>query len=315
MLNRNLTFLPPEIPYMHEVYNTAPTKLMYSSDGLGWNGVVVRTYDTKQFYDMSAAGVPPILVGEVKLFLHLQGVVELTRRFDGKTLKGRSYPGSIVIQPRGTHAEAAWTSAATVAHIHLTTSIFDLIVNEESNVDPANLEIIHHFLVQDSFIDAIGRNLTNEIQSVGLYGEMYAEGLANTLALHLIRNYSAAQKIRSMRGNGLSRMRLLRATEFIGEHLDQTISLAELASLVGLSIPRFAHLFKASTGLAPYQYVIQKRVERAQCLLQMGGVSVAEVATLVGFTDQSHMTKHFKRLLGVTPKMVLSSSRNVPKDN
>jgi AraC family transcriptional regulator len=55
-------------------------------------------------------------------------------------------------------------------------------------------------------------------------------------------------------------------------------------------------------GLSPYQYVIQCRVERARLLLQRGDLTIEQVALLVGFADQSHLTYHFKRLIGVTPK-------------
>ena len=75
-----------------------------------------------------------------------------------------------------------------------------------------------------------------------------------------------------------------------------------MAAGARLSVYHFVRQFKAATGLPPHQYVIVRRVERAQQLLQGGGdLSLAEVAACVGFSDQSQFCHHFKHLVGVTP--------------
>jgi Helix-turn-helix domain len=87
--------------------------------------------------------------------------------------------------------------------------------------------------------------------------------------------------------------------------------------VLGLSLPppekmdlRYARQFKAATGLPPHQYVITRRVERAQHLLRAGGeLGLAEVALRVGFPDQSHFSLHFKRIVGVTPRQFRISAR------
>ena len=65
----------------------------------------------------------------------------------------------------------------------------------------------------------------------------------------------------------------------------------------------FSQLFKESTGITPHQYVIRCRIDRAKDLLKQGKLSIAEIAKEVGFVDQSHLHRHFKRLVGVTPKL------------
>jgi AraC family transcriptional regulator len=79
--------------------------------------------------------------------------------------------------------------------------------------------------------------------------------------------------------------------------------LAELAAIVRLSQYHFAHLFKQSTGISPHQYLIRWRIERAKQLLAMGNLSIAAIAQTVGFASQGHFTYHFKRLVGVTPRV------------
>ena len=63
----------------------------------------------------------------------------------------------------------------------------------------------------------------------------------------------------------------------------------------------FCSLFKQSMRMTPHQYVIQTRVNRAKELLLKGKYTIAQVALMVGFANQSHLNRHFKKLIGVTP--------------
>jgi AraC family transcriptional regulator len=86
------------------------------------------------------------------------------------------------------------------------------------------------------------------------------------------------------------------------ENLSEPLMLATLAATAHLSEFHFARLFKQATGLPPHQYIIVKRVERAKRHIRDGRLTLAEVAAAVGFTDQSQLSKHFKRVVGVSPK-------------
>jgi AraC family transcriptional regulator len=103
-------------------------------------------------------------------------------------------------------------------------------------------------------------------------------------------------------------------TDYINDHLANDLSLGELAALAHLSPYHFARLFKRTTGQTLHQYVIERRVEAAKRLLLTGHLTVTEVAALVGFHDQSHLYRHFKRLLGVPPSQLLSWGKNVHPD-
>jgi AraC-like DNA-binding protein len=78
------------------------------------------------------------------------------------------------------------------------------------------------------------------------------------------------------------------------------VTLRDLAELAGLSSYHFLRVFRQAQGLPPHAYLIQARVRRAQDLLRRG-TSAVDVALAAGFVDQSHLTRHFKRLTGVTP--------------
>ncbi|MEM1392749.1 MAG: helix-turn-helix transcriptional regulator [Cyanobacteria bacterium P01_H01_bin.150] len=86
------------------------------------------------------------------------------------------------------------------------------------------------------------------------------------------------------------------------------MSLNELARLVQISPYHFTRQFKKSTALPPHQYIIRTRVERAKQLLKQGNLTIAQVAYVVGFSHQSHLNRHFKRLVGVTPKVFVKQN-------
>jgi AraC family transcriptional regulator len=108
----------------------------------------------------------------------------------------------------------------------------------------------------------------------------------------------------------LPRGRLRAVVEYVEGHLDDGPTLEQMAAVARLSAYHFARQFKQATGLPPYQYVISRRVERAKQLLQAGTrLSLAEVAVDAGFSDQSQFSRHFKRLVGVTPGQFQMSAR------
>jgi len=91
-----------------------------------------------------------------------------------------------------------------------------------------------------------------------------------------------------------------RARELIDDRYDENLTLSEIAKTVGLSRFRLCHAFVQAVGFAPYEYLMCRRIERAKTLL-LKGLPPADVAAQLGFSDQSHLTRHFRRRVGVTP--------------
>lgn len=91
-----------------------------------------------------------------------------------------------------------------------------------------------------------------------------------------------------------------RAKTYLQDRFDESVSLQELAAVARLSQFHLVHTFTKHMGVPPHAYQVHVRVERARALLQQG-MSSANAATSVGFADQSHFTRHFKRIMRVTP--------------
>ena len=97
----------------------------------------------------------------------------------------------------------------------------------------------------------------------------------------------------------------------IGENLNQPLTLSELAGLTGISMWRFATVFREQVGVAPHRYICRLRLERAQLLIREG-MPAATAATEAGFYDQSHLSRHFKSVLGMTPGQYGTAAARVP---
>jgi AraC family transcriptional regulator len=95
--------------------------------------------------------------------------------------------------------------------------------------------------------------------------------------------------------------RLRRVLGYIEENLSGDVSLAAIAAISGLSLSHFQRAFRRATGFSVHQYVIRRRVDRAKTHLVDEKLSLSEVALTVGFSHQSHLAYHMRRLFGVSP--------------
>ena len=164
-----------------------------------------------------------------------------------------------------------------------------------------HVEIVPQFKLEDDFARDIGRYLLREAETGGANGVLFAEGLMTALVAKLIKNYSTARMLPGQFKGGLAKHKLRLVVEFINEHLSENLSLNSLAALCDLSAYHFAKVFKQSTGFAPHAFVNFRRVERAKELLKKSGLTVTEIAALLGFADHSHLAKVFRRYTGASP--------------
>jgi AraC family transcriptional regulator len=108
---------------------------------------------------------------------------------------------------------------------------------------------------------------------------------------------------------GLPPRALRRVREYILAHVEENISLQALASMVGLSRFHFTRAFKQSEGVTPHRFLLQCRVKRVQDLLATTELSLSQIALAAGFSDQSHCSRRFRELVGITPSRYRWSTR------
>ncbi len=128
--------------------------------------------------------------------------------------------------------------------------------------------------------------------------DQYVDGLAVGIVSRLL-DCSRAREVRAP--HGLVKWRLKRVQAYIEEKLSERLSLADLAGSAGLSRMHFAAQFRVATGMRPHEYVVRRRIQKAQEILLSTSMPLVEVALSVGFQTQAHFTTVFRRLLGETP--------------
>ena len=157
----------------------------------------------------------------------------------------------------------------------------------------------------DPVIEAMARTVSHELDTANRVGEMLVDTFAAALSMYLVRTYSSTSPTRTTSPpivGALPKHRLTRVLDRIEQHLHQDINLQDLAREACLSPFHFARCFKATTGLSPYAYVVQRRLSRARHLLQRRDMTIADIAAACGFGSQAHFATAFKRNSGLTPR-------------
>ena len=221
------------------------------------------------------------------------------RTANGFRIQAQSRGGACVI-PSGHPFTASLKGEAEHVALYLDPSLV-LRAAEEAHAPPG-FEVIEKCSLSDPVVNHVGLALLAELDSEGLSGRLYAESLANVLAVHLLRHYTASDARAQKFTGGLSGQKLRAVTDFIGDNYERDLSLSELARVAGMSAFHFAREFKRATGTTPHQYLIKFRIERAKSLLAESRLPLVEVSSRAGFSHQSHFTRLFRRLTGTTPR-------------
>lgn len=286
-----------------ELAPAVPEVPILSSAKFPWNGILVEQHQ------LPASQTPEICVPKHLICIHLSSPMQLEWLIAGGRLQNRLMtPGDINFTPAHLPRELRWQENAEIVFLSLDPMLIERVVDES---DCTNCEFTERWGGRDRQIQYIGLALKAELESGGLSGRLYGEYLANALAIHLLRHYSTARRnIRDFTG-GLSAQKLQTVIEYINDRLEHDLSLKAIAATIEMSSYHFARLFKQSTGLAPYQYVIECRLKRSQVLLAQTDLPIVEVCLRVGFNSQSHFTLLFRKYVGTTPKAYRKAYRTI----
>jgi AraC family transcriptional regulator len=155
--------------------------------------------------------------------------------------------------------------------------------------------------LEDPAITRLVEAFQREAVAGGLGGAIYAEALGTQLAVLLLRNYAEFQARGQAPARRLSPVQRKRTLDYIERHLDQSLTLDQIARAAGLGTWTFGKMFRESFGAPPHAYIIQRRVERAEFFLRQGELPLKEIAFACGFADQAHMTRVFRAMRKATP--------------
>lgn len=211
-------------------------------------------------------------------------------------------PGMIQITPPGLPARAVYSQPYDTLHFHIpNVLLMECFAWSHGKWPRDGVALRDPLPARDALLQKLGTTLTSIAHIEGPNGSLFADFLSLAIITHLLGLYGEISPSTTRRTSALSKWRLKRAVEFIETHLDSPVALADVAGAAGLSCMHFAAQFRAATGVRPHEYLLRRRIERAQTMLATTDVPIVELALTVGFSSQAHFTVVFKRLSGLTP--------------
>ena len=171
----------------------------------------------------------------------------------------------------------------------------------EPEIGSACRSLAPRLFFEDGTLVETALKLATFIESDGPDHRHYAEALGVILAHELARIRAGGPPAEAAISGGLAGWQRRKVVAYIEEHLAESISLAALASLIGLSTSHFCRAFGQSCGIPPQRYHLRQRIERAKTLLAKHAASVTEVGFAVGYKHTSAFCTAFRRVTGLTP--------------
>ena len=237
----------------------------------------------------------------VLLAIHVGAAAKISCRRGGISHTGSAVHGDIDIIPARTTSRWEIHDQNDTALILALPSALLNTVAEEQGFDSRRVEIRDRFQIRDAQLENICWALKAEMESNYSSGRLYVDSLAVSVASRLISTHSSIAQRRTVQHGGLGGRRLKQTLSYIEDRLSEDLSLSRIASIAGVSPSHFKTLFRESIGVPVHQYVVQRRIERAKDMLMQGKLSIAEIALATGFSHQSHLARHMRRSVGLSP--------------
>ena len=280
-------------------------RILLSSQNLPWDGIYIEKGENETF------NPDDVTVTQHYFAMNLGQSFEWEWK-DGKTFKTHCYdPGDLWVNPAG----------VPFSHRINTYNQFVLLTLDPGKVTEAlpDRPLIEQFVfrrqhkAQDPHLQTLIQALLVEAESGGANGRLYVDALSTALVTHFVNHYSTGLSLDLPADRTIERQRLGQVVDYVEAYLTEDLSLDDLALVSGLSKFHFSRLFKQAFGLTPHRYLMKRRVERSAIVLkqtipQQDSLTIAQVAHQFGFADQSHFTRVFKQIKGITPKQFLKRS-------
>jgi AraC family transcriptional regulator len=253
----------------------------------------------------SSEGLPEIarpVVGErgYIVALQLKAIPFIEQFFGNKKVSSGSYPiGGVsaidlqeepaVLLPNPFDALVLYVTQVAldeIAYTHRSPPVKQLVWPQGA-FDP----VVHH----------LGQTLLVSLERPHHAAKIFLDHVLQALHCHFVFSYGGVRVSAPQFQGGLSSQQIRRATELLEAHLDGNIALQQVAEACELSVSHFARAFKQTFRRPPYQWLIERRVDRARNLMMTSRLALADIAIQCGFADQSALNRSFKRIHGVTP--------------
>lgn len=259
-----------------------------------WAGAEMRLYS----FHARRTDVPPLR--DVAL-IAWQTDAEIALRCGTIRAEAQMRPWDFSILRPGFESRWQWNTGFKATVLYLSGQKLARIAADAFDHDVDDVVIRESFQLQDRVIQHGIASLAAELVNDSIGGALYSDALVTQLCIHLLRHHAETRLREPRRIGALSSAQARRLTEFIDDNIGSELSLEALSAVTGMSQFHFARLFRKRFGTPPHAYVQQRRLARARKLVEQGDMALKEIVCTLGFYDQSHMTKLFRRFFDITP--------------
>jgi AraC family transcriptional regulator len=207
--------------------------------------------------------------------------------------------------PAGIREEATRLSGEIPEVLHLYLPHFSFLrQSDEDGINFGAQDLRYQSCVDNRRIEAMLVEVVEELRNETAGGGLRMDGLAAELVVALARDHAetpSARREMIIATAGLDRRRLARVLDYVETHLEDDLTVGDLAIVANVSLFHFARAFHISTGRPPHAYVSERRLDHARRMLTYGNETLCEIALACRFSSQSNFTKAFRKATGVSP--------------
>jgi AraC family transcriptional regulator len=273
------------------------TEMLWSSQSTQWSGFRLEKHRIGPRGLLHDFRVPDILLG-----VCLSGSAQMEYARRGDTQRAVVRTGNFTLLNVGEQQRSIeWTGTRETLYIRVEAAQLERYLPD--GTDTLHFEVNPQYGIADPQVVRLAACMYDEALSGCPTGPAYAESLSLALAAYLLKRYSPAGGPEDSGGaTTFTTVVSSRIVDYIRSRLGHEITLTELADVAGLSPHYFLQIFKNTFGMTPHRYLLSERIKEAQNLLRLDHGSISEIGLDLGFSDQSHFTRTFRRLTGTTPR-------------
>ncbi|AUT03025.1 AraC family transcriptional regulator [Nostoc sp. CENA543] len=283
-----------DVTTVGKLAESLPTPPQLTSQTADWSSVFLANYQH-----------PGAELNEPAIPFHVLEVMDNRMQIPHERRLGEQFlshpicPGEVFLCPAQTPQWITWKKTLNFSLVVFDPMFIKQLANEVEIVQA--VEFTPQWQIFDPIIQTITNALKADLAAGCPAGSLYGQHFGTALATHLLTKFTAHQPKVSEYSDGLPHQKLKQVLDYIEANLTEKIKLEDLAKVSGVSVFYFARQFKQSMGIQPHQYVLRRRIEYAKHLLKSSDYSVARVAAECGFANPSHLSRHFYKLVKMSP--------------
>ena len=256
-----------------------------------------------QYFQAPPDTMPEDVFEEHHVLLNLKPTAQrVQNRRDGVLRDFTLLEHEVILTPAGMRSGWRWFETSDVIIITLAPDAVARFAEQELGLLLSDQQLIDLPQFHDPDLVGAGVMLRDTIVAQDLSSAVMFEAMARVFLVKLLQRFGQKRPERIARASKFTSAHHARVLSYIRAHLDQTITVDDLAAEVAMSPSHFARTFKTTMARSPMQFVMTYRIEQACKMMEDATLPLSAIAHACGFADQAHFSRSFKSVMGVAPR-------------